>query len=521
MIRSSELFARARRCIPGGVNSPVRDCVAVDCDPLFIARGRGSSVTSVDGVTYVDFLGSWGPLILGHAFAPVAAAVRAAMDRGASFGAPCEDEVRLAELVVEALPAVDMVRMVNSGTEAAMSALRLARGHTGRAAFIKFEGCYHGHSDAFLASAGSGLATLSLPGTPGVPQSVVTDTLLAPYNDLEAVRSLFASQGAEIAAVIVEPAAANMGLVPPAPGFLQGLRDLCDAYAALLIFDEVITGFRFAYHGAQGRYGITPDLTILGKIIGGGLPVGAYGGKREIMEAIAPSGRIYQAGTLSGNPLAMAAGIATLEDLRTRDYAALETRVENFCREMEDLLRSKGIPVHVARLAGMLPPSSPPPRQRISPRPKPPIPPATPAFSGTCAPRASSSRPRPLKPPWSASSTQSPISRPLWRRPVPSPADPDCALRAILAGLRNGERPAGGRATRLSFPKTSFMEKNHDGDPGRQTRKTEGFPGGAGKRRGTDALAGDPGSVRRPLSGLVRAGGGGTAGSPGPGPKRH
>ena len=353
MTRSSELFAQAREIIPGGVNSPVRACVSVGCEPLFIASGKGSGITSVDGKSYVDFVESWGPMLLGHAHPAVSAAVHAAVDRGTSFGAPCEDEVTLARMVVEALPSVEMVRMVNSGTEATMSALRLARGYTGRNKLIKFEGCYHGHGDPFLASAGSGVATLSIPGTPGVPAAVVADTLLAPYNNLEAVNTLFKAHGKDIAAVIVEPAAANMGLVMPAPGFLKGLRKACDANGSLLIFDEVITGFRASYNGAQGRFGILPDLTTFGKIIGGGLPVGAYGGRRAVMEAVAPVGGVYQAGTLSGNPLAMAAGIATLEELKTQDYTGLESKVEKLCGELEAVFAGNNIPVRISRLASM------------------------------------------------------------------------------------------------------------------------------------------------------------------------
>ena len=353
MSRSQELFAEAQKYIPGGVNSPVRACASVGCEPLFIASARGGSITSVEGDTYVDLVQSWGPMLLGHAHPEVSAAVHAAVDRGTSYGAPCEDEITLAKMIIEAIPGMDMVRMVNSGTEATMSALRLARAHTGRNKVVKFEGCYHGHGDPFLASAGSGVATLSIPGTPGVPPTVVADTLLAPYNDLGAVKALFDTHGKDIAAVIVEPAAGNMGLVPAGSGYLQGLRDLCDAGGALLIFDEVITGFRVSYSGAQGRYGITPDLTTLGKIIGGGLPVGAYGGKKAIMSKIAPSGNVYQAGTLSGNPLAMAAGIATLNVLRQSDYQALEARVEGLCRRLEGVFKAKNIPVVITRLASM------------------------------------------------------------------------------------------------------------------------------------------------------------------------
>ncbi|MDL2267219.1 glutamate-1-semialdehyde 2,1-aminomutase [Desulfovibrio sp. OttesenSCG-928-G15] len=351
--RSRTLFQQAREYIPGGVNSPVRACVSVGADPLFIASANGGTVTSVDGQTYVDFVQSWGPMLLGHNHPAVAEAVHAAVDRGTSFGAPCEDEVILAKMVVEAVPTVEMVRMVNSGTEATMSALRLARGVTGRNRLVKFEGCYHGHGDPFLASAGSGVATLSIPGTPGVPAAVVEDTLLCPYNDLEAVKRLFEAHGKDIAAIIVEPAAGNMGLVPAVEGFLPGLRDICTEYGSLLIFDEVITGFRASYGGAQARFGIKPDLTTMGKIIGGGLPVGAYGGKREYMEQIAPVGGVYQAGTLSGNPLAMAAGIATLKVLQESDYTALEARVTALCDGLSACFAAKGIPVCITRLASM------------------------------------------------------------------------------------------------------------------------------------------------------------------------
>lgn len=351
--RSRELFAAAQTLIPGGVNSPVRACASVGCSPLFIRSGNGSRITDVDGNTYIDYVLSWGPMILGHAHPEVTRAVAEAAARGTSYGAPCEDEILLAREIAAAMPALEMTRMVNSGTEAAMSALRLARAHTCRDKALKFTGCYHGHADPFLAAAGSGVATLSIPGTPGVPAAVVADTLLAPYNDLNAVEALFKKHGAALAAVIVEPVAANMGLVPPKPGFLQGLRALCDQYGSLLIFDEVITGFRLAYGGALAYFGVTPDLVVLGKIIGGGLPVGAYGGKAHIMRRIAPEGDVYQAGTLSGNPLAMAAGLATLRLLKTCDYAALEARTEAFAGKLEDILRAKGVPARVHRIGAM------------------------------------------------------------------------------------------------------------------------------------------------------------------------
>lgn len=350
---SRQLFEKACAVIPGGVNSPVRACHNVDSQPLFIAEAHGCRITDVDGHEYVDFVLSWGPMILGHDEPSVTQAVCEAAKRGTSYGAPCPAEVTLAEEVVAAMPSLEMVRMVNSGTEATMSALRLARAATKRDKVLKFVGCYHGHADPFLAAAGSGLATFSIPGTPGVPAAVVADTLLAPYNDIDAVKAIFEQHGASIAAIIVEPVAANMGLVLPKPGFLEGLRAVCDQYGSLLIFDEVITGFRAAFGGAQARFSIDPDLTTFGKIIGGGLPVGAFGGKRRYMELIAPRGGVYQAGTLSGNPLAMAAGIATLRYLKTADYAALEKRTHAFAMELRDILASKGVPIQMPTLASM------------------------------------------------------------------------------------------------------------------------------------------------------------------------
>lgn len=351
--KSKQLFERACKTIPGGVNSPVRACRNVHCDPVFIVSAKGSHIFGADGTEFIDFIGSWGPMLLGHAHEEVEEAVIEALKKGTSYGAPTESEVLLAEKVCEALPSCDMVRMVNSGTEATMSALRLARAVTGKNKLVKIIGGYHGHGDAFLASAGSGLATFSIPGTPGVPQSTVQDTLLVPYNDLEAAKEIFAKHGDDIAAFFVEPCAGNMGLVLPVAGYLQGLRELCTKYGALLVFDEVITGFRVSYQGAQGRFGVMPDLTTMGKIIGGGLPVGAYGGKAEYMQRIAPAGDVYQAGTLSGNPLAMAAGLATLNILEKADYAGLEQRVLSFVKELVSVLESKGLPVQYQHIASM------------------------------------------------------------------------------------------------------------------------------------------------------------------------
>jgi len=350
---SKQLFAQAQELIPGGVNSPVRACRSVGAEPVFVKKGAGARIWDVDGNEYVDMVMSWGPMILGHAHPEVTKAAVAATENGASFGAPCEDEVRLARAIVDALPGVDMVRMVNSGTEATMSALRVARAVTGRDKVVKFEGCYHGHADAYLAAAGSGVATLSIPGTPGVPADTVKDTLLAPYNDLDAVSVHFEANAGQVAAVIVEPMAGNMGLVPPAAGFLEGLRALCDEHGALLIFDEVITGFRLGFSGAQGRFGVTPDLTTMGKVIGGGFPVGAYGGKREIMQRMAPSGDVYQAGTLAGNPVAMAAGAVTLELLSQADYEGLESRTRALADELAEILRGKGASVTINAMASM------------------------------------------------------------------------------------------------------------------------------------------------------------------------
>ncbi|MEE8472887.1 MAG: glutamate-1-semialdehyde 2,1-aminomutase [Dehalococcoidia bacterium] len=353
--RSRELFEEALKILPGGVDSPVRAFGAVGGGPLFIERGRGSRVYDADGNEYLDYVLSWGPLILGHAHPRVVASLRAAAGRGTSFGAPTELETTLGRLITSALPSMELIRFVNSGTEATMSALRLARAFTGRERVVKFAGGYHGHADGLLVQGGSGLATLSIPSSPGVPQAVAELTLVAPYNDLPAVARLFQAYPRDIAAVIVEPVAANMGVVPPEPGFLQGLRRLTGDSGSLLIFDEVITGFRLAYGGAQGLYGIAPDLTCLGKIIGGGLPVGAYGGRGEIMEMMAPSGPVYQAGTLSGNPLAMTAGIETLKALSRRGvYGKLEAGAERLARGLQDAAQREGISMSLNRAGSML-----------------------------------------------------------------------------------------------------------------------------------------------------------------------
>ena len=324
---SHKLLERARKVIPGGVNSPVRAFGAAHCDPPFIVRGKGAYLYDEDGHAYVDYVGSWGPMILGHAHPKVLEAIESAAKGGTSFGAPTRGEIQLAEKICGILPSIEMVRLVSSGTEATMSAVRLARGATGRDKFIKFVGCYHGHADAFLIEAGSGLATHGTPSSPGVPEGAAADTLTCDYNDLDAVKDLFEANPGDIACIIVEPVAGNMGCVPPVPGFLEGLREVCDKEGAILIFDEVMTGWRLGPQSAQGHYGIKPDLTTLGKVIGGGLPVGAYGGRRDLMEQISPAGPIYQAGTLSGNPLAVAAGLTTL-DLLHEDETVFEELAE-------------------------------------------------------------------------------------------------------------------------------------------------------------------------------------------------
>ena len=345
-MKSQALFDRAKAVIPGGVNSPVRAFGSVGMTPRFIAGAKGDRIRDVEGNEYIDYIGSWGPMILGHAHSAVLEAVAQAARDGLSFGAATEREVEMAELICNIVPSVEMVRMVNSGTEAVMSAIRAARGFTGRDKLVKFAGCYHGHTDAMLVKAGSGVMTQGIPGSSGVPQGCTKDTLTATYNDLGSVEALFAANPNEIAAVIVEPVGANMGVVLPEPGFLEGLRAICDANGALLIFDEVITGFRLQLDGAQGFYGVRPDLTTFGKIIGGGMPVGAYGGRQDIMSMVAPTGPVYQAGTLSGNPVAMAAGLAQLTILRdTPDlYAKLNRVGDEFFAELDGILNDAGVP---------------------------------------------------------------------------------------------------------------------------------------------------------------------------------
>jgi len=352
---SPHLFERAQRLIPGGVNSPVRAFRSVGAMPLFIREGRGARIVDVEGRSYIDYVMSWGPLIVGHAHPTVVEAVLSAVERGTSYGAPTEMEIEMAGMIAEAIPSMEMVRMVSSGTEAAMSAIRLARAFTGRDKILKFEGCYHGHADSLLVKAGSGLATLGIPGSPGVPSRLAELTITVPFNDPTALETAFAAHGDELACVIVEAVPANMGVVLPEPGFLQNLRRRTSERGILLIVDEVITGFRLTYGGYQDVAGIRPDLTCLGKIIGGGLPVGAFGGRRDIMEMLAPQGPVYQAGTLSGNPVAMAAGIATLKILKASSsgYRDLEQKTAALCGEMEGQCRHLGIPVRVTRIGSM------------------------------------------------------------------------------------------------------------------------------------------------------------------------
>jgi glutamate-1-semialdehyde 2,1-aminomutase len=355
MTRSEELFSRAKAVIPGGVSSPVRAFKAVGGSPLFVARAEGAHFWDEDGRAFVDYVGSWGPMILGHAHPAVVEAVCAATARGTSYGAPCAGEVELAERIVRHVPSIEKVRFVSSGTEATMSALRVARGFTGRRKILKFDGCYHGHADCLLVSAGSGVATLGIPGSPGVPEGTVADTLVAPFNDVAAVEAVVAARGKDLAALIVEPVCGNMGTVAPKPGYLEALREITRRNGTVLVFDEVMTGFRIALGGAQQRYGIRPDMTCLGKIVGGGLPAAAYGGRADIMAKVAPDGPVYQAGTLSGNPLAMAAGIAILDLLdRPGTYETLEARSARLEDGLRRAARDAGALVAINRVASMI-----------------------------------------------------------------------------------------------------------------------------------------------------------------------
>ena len=351
---SKKAFQEAVTLMPGGVNSPVRAFKSVDMDPIFMEKGKGSKIYDIDGNEYIDYVLSWGPLILGHANDDVVAALKKVVENGTSFGSPTLIENKLAKLVQERVPSIEIIRMVSSGTEATMSALRLARGYTGRNKILKFEGCYHGHGDSLLIKAGSGVATLGLPDSPGVPEGVAKNTITVPYNDLDGVRQAFEQFGKDIAGVIVEPVAGNMGVVPPQQGFLEGLREITEQYGSLLIFDEVMTGFRVGYNCAQGYFDITPDLTCLGKVIGGGLPVGAYGGKAEIMEKIAPSGPIYQAGTLSGNPLAMTAGYETLRQLTPTSYDEFMKKADQLEEGLKQAATKHQIPHTINRAGSMI-----------------------------------------------------------------------------------------------------------------------------------------------------------------------
>ena len=353
--KSRQAFARAKQLMPGGVNSPARAFGAVGGEPIVIDRGEGAYLFDIDGNRYIDYIGSWGPMILGHGFPPVVEAIRHAAGRGTSFGAPCLAENQLAELLIDAVPSIEKVRLVNSGTEATMSAIRLARGYTGRSTVIKFAGNYHGHADSLLVAAGSSAATLGVPNSPGVTEGAARDTLILPFNDPQAAEEAFANHGNQIAAVIVEPVVGNMGCVAPLPDFLPTLRELTYKHGALLIFDEVMTGFRVAYGGAQELFGIQPDLTTLGKIIGGGLPVGAYGGRADIMDHVLPAGKVFQAGTLSGNPLAAAAGIATLKHLReTNPYPLLERLSSRLFQGLAKAAEKLAVPHHLARVGSMM-----------------------------------------------------------------------------------------------------------------------------------------------------------------------
>jgi glutamate-1-semialdehyde 2,1-aminomutase len=354
MSTNHELFQRAQACMPGGVNSPVRAFKSVGGEPFFTARADGPFLWDVEGNRYIDYVGSWGPMIVGHNHPHVRDAVARAIGDGLSFGTPCPAEVTMAETIVRLIPSIEMVRMVNSGTEATMSAIRLARGATGRSKILKFEGNYHGHGDSFLVKAGSGALTFGVPTSPGVPKAAADLTLTIPYNDIDAARAMFAEQGAELACLIIEPVAGNMNCIPPKEGYLQALRELCTEHGVLLIFDEVMTGFRVALGGAQAYYGVTPDLTTFGKVIGGGMPVGAYGGRRELMEQIAPSGPIYQAGTLSGNPVAMAAGLAMLDLVQAPGfYDALAARTRLLTDGLLAVAAETGTPFSVNRVGGM------------------------------------------------------------------------------------------------------------------------------------------------------------------------